>query len=70
MWYRKVFKVGGSLHVGLPARVCEVLEIYAGDHMLVFLSDDGILIKKSRASEILNDKMAKTKKQKGGRGNG
>lgn len=65
MWYRKVFKLGGSLNVCIPAPLCRELNLYDGDYMRISLKNETVLIEKDKGPETMRLVLAKNKRLKG-----
>ena len=59
MWYRKTGKVGNSMKIGIPGRLCKMLELLGGETMLISLENNKIVIEKDDRIE----RMAMAKKK-------
>ncbi len=70
MWYRKVVKIGNSLHVGIPARVARQLGLEQGETVLVYLGDEGVLIRKDVKAKAIRTVMSKTRGKTGEKDHG
>ncbi len=70
MWYRRVSKVGNSLMIGLPSRMCKMLEIRGGEDLVITLENKKIVIAADNRPGELQDKMQQATKKKEGKNHG